>query len=101
MVRKSTMTLAIMLASFLCITNCQKPPDNEKIVKIGAILDLTGPAASFGQMQRQGIDLAVADINAAPRCGHRVVSIIEDSRLEAKTAMAAATKLAEQDKIGR
>ena len=87
---------------FLALVTCgcvERSEPGQNVVKIGALLDLTGPAASFGQMQRQGIELAVADINAAPSCKYRPQLVIEDSRLDPKLALGAATKLAHDDQV--
>jgi ABC-type branched-subunit amino acid transport system substrate-binding protein len=38
-------------------------------LRLGAVLPLTGPGAWFGKQIRQGIDLAIADLNAPPASG--------------------------------
>ena len=51
----------------------EKPPEVEvkptvpalPTLRLGAMLPLTGPAAWFGKEMRQGLELAVADLNAA------------------------------------
>lgn len=70
----------------------------ENILKIGSILDLTGPAASFGEMQLQGMNLAVAEINN-DKCPISIELVVEDSRLESKLATTAANKLVNLDKV--
>jgi len=99
MINRKPFLLILLTATVLLFANCPKPPNSNNSLRIGAILDLTGPGASFGQMQRQGIDLAVEVINASPKCNLRIAAIIEDSRLDPKTALAAATKLIEVDKV--
>jgi branched-chain amino acid transport system substrate-binding protein len=100
MLKSKGVLISLLLGvTVIGFTNCPGPNSRNNILKIGAILDLTGPAASFGQMQRQGIELAVDNINSSPRCGYTVSPIIEDSRLDAKTAITAATKLIQQDKV--
>lgn len=71
---------------------------DENVIKIGSILDLTGPAASFGEMQLQGLNLAVAEIQNDD-CPVTVELIVEDSRLESKLATTAANKLIDVDGV--
>jgi branched-chain amino acid transport system substrate-binding protein len=52
----------------------EKPPEREvkprlPTLRVGAILPLTGPAAWFGKEIRQGIELAIADLNAVEAAG--------------------------------
>jgi len=74
-------------------------PNKPRNLRLGAILDLTGPAASFGQAQLKGIELAVAEINQSPPCPINISAHVEDSRLEARRALGAATKLVEHDHV--
>ena len=69
-----------------------------RTVRFGSILDLTGPAASFGQMQRQGLELALEETQQSD-CDWKVDLIIEDSRLEPRLALAAVNKLIEVDRV--
>lgn len=90
----------LMIAVAALLAGCKHATDSGiHQVKIGAILDLTGPAASFGQMQREGIELAAADLNISPACKYQMLPVIEDSRLDPKLAIGAATKLVYDDKV--
>jgi len=66
---------------------------NEKRIKIGVILPLTGPASEIGNTILNGIKIANTESNK------KVDLIIEDSQLDAKQAIAAANKLIFVDKV--
>ncbi len=60
------------------------------VVQIGAIYPLTGPAASFGQAFKRGVELAV-EVHSAP--GAEVKLRVEDSKTNPKAGVAAYRKL--------
>jgi branched-chain amino acid transport system substrate-binding protein len=64
--------------------------------KIGALLPLTGDAASYGEDCRQGIELAVE--NARKRQPRKIEIIFEDSKADPKTAISAFNKLVSVDR---
>ena len=68
--------------------------------KVGAILSLTGPYAALGASEKQALDLEVKRINDAGGIkGRPVEVIIEDDGTDEAKAVAAASKLIEQDKV--
>jgi branched-chain amino acid transport system substrate-binding protein len=96
--RKSLISLIGLLIICCLITvsiiSCAKKKEPETI-KIGAILPLTGPAASFGQYVKEGIDLAVEEINKNRSKKFRV--IYEDSKGQPQQAVFAYHKLVTKD----
>lgn len=70
---------------------------NEKeVIKIGAIIPLTGAGADYGVMAKKGMDLALEEINKE----NKVLEIIyEDSKTDAKTGVTALNKLITNDRI--
>jgi len=73
---------------------------NENIVQIGGIYALTGKAASYGKWVKNGVDLAVEEINQRGGVnGKKLVVIAEDTQSEPKLAVAAFEKLVATDKI--
>ncbi|RMD57361.1 MAG: hypothetical protein D6828_03820 [Nitrospirae bacterium] len=58
-----TVLLAVILIGSLFLINGCKKQEPETI-KIGAILPLTGDAAQYGEWAKNGISLAVDEINA-------------------------------------
>ena len=69
-------------------------------IRMGAIDPLTGPFAAYGEPVRDGMLLAVEEINSAGGIGgHRIEFILEDDEGDPKNAVAAFTKLATVDKV--
>ena len=69
-------------------------------IVLGSIQDLSGPVASVGAPMRDGMTLAVEDINAAGGInGRKIRLLIEDSGYDPKKGVLAAQKLVAQDKI--
>jgi branched-chain amino acid transport system substrate-binding protein len=75
-----------------------KPAEGE--IKIGVIASLTGPGAYFGEQFVNGLQMALADINAKGGInGQKVSLIIEDSKTDNTTALTVAKKLIEIDGV--
>ena len=71
-----------------------------KSIKIGAILHLTGDQAMQGEAFREGIELAVENIDKNNTLNGKSLKIIfEDSMLSPKNAHAASKKLISVDKV--
>ena len=69
-------------------------------VKVGAILSLTGTYAALGASEKKALDLEVERINAAGGVDGRPIEvIIEDDATDEAKAVAAASKLIEQDEV--
>jgi branched-chain amino acid transport system substrate-binding protein len=69
-------------------------------IKIGAIVPLTGGFASYGQPVRNGMLLAIDEINLAGGInGKQLKLIIEDDASDPKISVNVFTKLAEIDKV--
>ena len=69
-------------------------------VTIGAFGPITGPAAYIGLAGRDGMSLAVKEINAAGGVNGRKINVVfEDDAHSPTRGLAAAKKLVEQDKV--
>jgi branched-chain amino acid transport system substrate-binding protein len=89
--------IVVILAVVLIVTQIRR---GEKEIKIGAILPLTGDAAIWGQNDKEGMDLAVEEINAAGGIkGIKVRIIYEDSEALPQKAVAAFQKLVNIEKV--
>lgn len=87
----------VALTIVLIVTQTKKEPGE---IKIGAILPLTGDMAKFGESFKNGIDLAVEEINNAGGIrGIKPQVIYEDDAGESKQAVFAFRKLITQDKV--
>ncbi|MDP2278261.1 MAG: ABC transporter substrate-binding protein, partial [Nitrospirota bacterium] len=79
--RKSTAVLtviSILLASLLVFSfGCVKK--EEKEIKIGAVLELTGPLSRLGERSKMGMELAVDEINSQGGIHNKNIKlVIED-----------------------
>lgn len=96
--------LSTIVALVLVVTGCS-PSSGEtqasvEPVKIGAILSLTGTYAALGTAEKQALELEVERINAEGGIdGTPIEVIIEDDATDEAKAVAAASKLIEQDGV--
>jgi ABC-type branched-subunit amino acid transport system substrate-binding protein len=73
---------------------------NEGSIKVGVIMDLTGPLAFLGVASANVAKMVVDDINAkGGLLGRHVELLVEDSATMDSVAEAKATKLVEQHKV--
>jgi branched-chain amino acid transport system substrate-binding protein len=87
----SILIASLMVFSFGCVKK------EEKEIKIGAILALTGKAASYGDWARKGITLATEQLNQS---GSVKINILqEDSQGDPKIAVSAMEKLISVNKV--
>src|SRR5213080_3542520 len=68
-------------------------------IKIGANLELSGNVASFGQSAKEGIELAIEEINKKGIDGKKLQLVTVDNKSDAAEATNGAIKLASQDKV--
>ncbi len=99
--------LSIILLSFiasLCITisSCSQKPEEKKedVIKIGAILPLTGPIGFFGKYERNALSIALDEINQNGGInGQKIKVVYEDSQNNPRLAVSAMNKLINTEKI--
>src|SRR5215470_2349794 len=70
----------------------------DKTIKIGALLPISGPGSYFGAQDKQGIELALEQINKAQVNGYKLEVKYEDSSCSPLPATQAAKRLLEQYK---
>lgn len=90
---------SILIASLMVFSfGCAKK--EEKEIKIGAILPLTGDAAEWGSNTKNGIDLAVEKINNSGGINGRKIKILyEDTQGTPQNGAAAIQKLINVEKV--
>lgn len=89
--------IVIVLASYGTYLKMQQP---QETVKIGAILQLTGVDAQYGDWSRKGLDLAAEEINSLGGVDGRKIKIIyEDSQSQPSLAASALRKLRDVDNV--
>ncbi len=81
--------------------DCAAPTQLPETVNIGAVFGLTKAVAVYGTAQKNAVDLAVEEINAAKYLGDKttLVVTVEDSAGDKDQAVAAMTKLIDEDKV--
>jgi branched-chain amino acid transport system substrate-binding protein len=82
--------LAVVTSPGVCAEN--------KTIKIGALLPMSGPGSYFGTQDKQGVELALDDINKAGAGGYRFEVKFEDSSCSPLPATQAAKRLLDQYK---
>ena len=72
----------------------------DNVIKIGAILAVTGPAAYLGGPEARTLEMLVADVNKAGGIlGRQVQLIVKDSQGSAEKAVSFAKQLVEEDEV--
>src|SRR5688572_3343036 len=95
-----------LVTSILCSLACVQKGgpvatgDGGDTIKVGVYGDLTGQTSSFGQSTKNGIELAVEEINAAGGVnGKKIQLIIEDDQGRPEQAKTVVSKLINQDRV--
>ncbi|MEO0264941.1 MAG: ABC transporter substrate-binding protein [candidate division WOR-3 bacterium] len=90
------LAIIIIAVIFIGIYLTQKPSQKEQVIKIGAILPLTGNLSIIGVPEKQGIEMGVEKVNQDfKKIGVplRLEVIFEDTQGDPKNAVSAAQKL--------
>ena len=94
--RSTVFALGVATLFLLVLTDASYSQD--KVVRIGGLFPTSGPGAYFGMQDKQGIDLAVEQINKTGINGFRLEVKYEDSACSPLPATQAAKRLIEQYK---
>lgn len=84
----------LVVSSFIFMNSCSKKGD---VIKIGAILPLSGNMAKYGQSGKEAIQIAVENFNKT--ANRKVEVIYEDDIGEVKNGVSAINKLITIDKV--
>lgn len=98
----AALVLATLLFSFGCVDKTGTGTNNSggDTIKVGVYGDLTGQTSSFGQSTKNGIELAVEEINAAGGInGKKITLVVEDDQGRPEQAKTVVSKLVNQDKV--
>jgi branched-chain amino acid transport system substrate-binding protein len=91
--------IIVVILVVIGVRNANKSSNNE-VLKIGFVGPLTGEASSYGQIAKEGVELAVQEINSKGGIDGRMVEVIyEDGKCSGKDAVSAAQKLIIIDKV--
>ena len=105
--KRTLMTLGLatlLLAAFACERrdggSTNGTADSGGAIKVGVYGDLSGQTSSFGESTRNGVKMAIDEINAAGGInGRKVEAIVEDDQGQPQQASTVVTKLINQDKV--
>jgi branched-chain amino acid transport system substrate-binding protein len=96
--RVRTVVAEMIAASLIATFAVAGARAQDKVIKIGALLPISGPGSYFGVQDRQGIDLAIEQLNKAGVNGYKFEVKYEDSACSPLPATQAAKRLLEQYK---
>jgi len=103
--RALALALFLLATVLLAGTGCSGKPETPaqeglEPYKIGAVIDISGSAASLGEPEKDTIKMLVEDLNAKGGInGHPVDLIILDNKSNETEAVLAAKRLVDQDKV--
>ena len=89
--------LAVLTAVFLVAA----APAGAKTIKVGAAINMTGPASTWGQFHAKGLQDYLAYVNDVKGgvAGNRIEVLLADTAYKVPEAVAAVKKFAIQDKV--
>lgn len=102
---RAFLTLALIVSIFSSFACVQKggngvATDTGDTIRVGVYGDLTGQTSSFGQSTKNGIELAVEEINNAGGInGKKIQLIVEDDQGRPEQAKTVVSKLINQDRV--
>ncbi|MFN0124648.1 MAG: ABC transporter substrate-binding protein, partial [Blastocatellia bacterium] len=90
-----------LLTAALGIAGCRGASDAgpDQPYKIGFVLALSGAGSVFADSARQGMELAIEQINAAGSAGRPVAITIVDDATDPRTAAEVCNRLVTQDRV--
>ncbi len=98
MIQRRLFCVGIVGAALLLAAGCKK--DNAEEITVGAFLSLSGSDSTFGTDTRDGIELAVEEINASGGVkGKKVRVIYEDDKSTTQEASQKVRQLIDRDKV--
>ena len=96
-IRLVIVALVILLIALLFTFSNLNKQSSE--LKIGVIVPLTGAAADFGKWARNGVEVAVEELNRNGDQANQVVAIYEDNQMNPSASLSAFRKLTSVDKV--
>lgn len=102
-IRTRSTVLAFLATTLLVVgfvvTGCSRSK-SDSTLRIGMAAPLTGNGASFGISQRNGVELAISELNSSGGINNRKITlIVEDTKTEPPVAVTAVNKLIYQEKV--
>jgi branched-chain amino acid transport system substrate-binding protein len=92
--------IIIVLAIYYGVGKKQNSITEKEPIKIGAIFDLSGPVALYGNAYKRGVELAVEEINNQGGINGRPLQVIyEDDQFDTSKAVTIVNKFINIDKV--
>jgi branched-chain amino acid transport system substrate-binding protein len=89
-----------VLTGFLFATLCLPAAAQAPPIKLGEFLDMTGGGATAAESAKLGVDIAVAQINAAGGIGGRHIDVVTaDTQTDPTVGVGEIKRLVQQDKV--
>lgn len=93
------LTIAIIVVAIVLVIVFTRPKQPEAFT-VGAALPLTGEGAVYGKAARNGIELALSEIDQSDSpIANKIRVVYEDTRLEPRDAISAVRKLVDIDRV--
>jgi branched-chain amino acid transport system substrate-binding protein len=93
-------TLAFLVFCLFFLTACHNGRPSQNEILIGEFGSLTGTTATFGISQRNGVDMAIEQINSEGGVhGKKLRVVVEDDQGKPEEAQTVATKLLTRDRV--
>jgi branched-chain amino acid transport system substrate-binding protein len=97
---KALSVMILLLAFMTAVSGCGGKSGSSDTIKLGGNLEMTGGSASYGISSKNGIELAMKQINAKGGVnGKKLSLIVADNKSEATESTNAMQKLISQDKV--
>jgi branched-chain amino acid transport system substrate-binding protein len=95
-----TLIVTVIVAVVIIIATSNSKPSETGQITFGAALSLTGDASSWGEAEKNGIDLAVKEINAKGGVDGKTLAVsIEDTKSSSQNSVSTVQKLVNFDKL--
>lgn len=99
--KKIIWVVIVVVAIILVIVFSGRKVSETGPIKIGFIAPMSGETASFGETERNAVQMAVDEINKQGGIDHRILEVVyEDGKCNGKDATSAIQKLINIDKVG-
>src|SRR4051812_11386672 len=96
--RRQVGLLAAGIVGLIAAASFSAAQAQDKTIKIGGLLPMSGPGAYFGAQDKQGIELALEELNKSGINGYKFAVQYEDSACSPLPASQAAKRLLDQYK---
>ena len=105
--KRSSIAVPILLfATTVWLSGCLGPDESSETggttgeIPVGVYVALTGPTGTFGQSTREGVELAIDEVNEAGGVlGRKIRVLVEDNQGRPDQAVSTVTKLITRDNV--